>query len=58
MVSVDSEKTEQAIKKAEEFCKIHTVEIDKYNLKDNSLNIQVGLAMIGIAQVAEEILDK
>lgn len=56
MALVDSEKLEQAIKKAEEFCKINTIAINNDNLGDKktSFELQLGLAVIAIAQVADE----
>ena len=55
MAMVDSKEDEQGIKKAEERCKEATVKINPESLGNEVFELQVGLAMVAIAQVAEDI---
>ena len=55
MAMFDSKEYEQGIKKTEERCKEATVKINPDNLGKEVLEIQVALALVAIAQVAEDI---
>ena len=55
MAMADSKEDEQCVKKAEERCKEATVKINTESLGKEVFELQVGLSMVAIAQVAEEI---
>ena len=55
MAMADSKEEEQGVKKAEERCKEATVKINPESLGKEVFELQVGLAMVAIAQVADDI---
>lgn len=55
MAMADSKEDEQGVKKAEERCKEATVKINTESLGKDVFELQLGLAMVAIAQVAEDI---
>lgn len=56
MLMADTQKKEEAVSKAIERCKTEAVQIDTSLLGENSLNVQMALCMLGLAQVSEEEL--
>lgn len=54
MLTADTQKKEEAVSRAIERCKNETIQIDTALLEEDSLSVQMGLCMIGLAQVAEE----